>query len=149
MTVPRFTIAIDETPAPADQDVVQRGLRDFNIAVIGPSGERPISCFVRDDAGQVVGGLLGHVKWRWLYVAKLWLPEGVRGHGVGSRVMAAIEDYAWAHDCLGVYLDTFEYQALPFYRKLGYELYGTLDGYPPGYRQYYLRKVRPTGTISG
>lgn len=39
----------------------------------------------------------------------------VRGHGVGSRLMAAIE---------------------------------TLEGYPPGYRQYYLRKVRPTGTIS-
>ena len=47
-----------------------------------------------------------------------------------------------------MYLDTFEYQALPFYRKLGYELYGTLDGYPPGCRQYYLRKVRPTGSIS-
>lgn len=148
MTDARFTITVDEHPASADQDVVAQGLRDFNVAVIGPSGEHPISCFVRDEAGRTIGGLLGHVKWRWLYVAKLWLPDTVRGHGVGSRVMAAIEDYAWSHDCLGVYLDTFEYQALPFYRKLGYELYGTLDGYPPGYRQYYLRKVRPTGSIS-
>ena len=62
--------------------------------------------------------------------------------------MAAIEEYAWAHDCLGVYLDTFEYQARPFYEKLGYAVYGTLEGYPPGYRQYYLRKLRPAGSIS-
>jgi GNAT superfamily N-acetyltransferase len=148
MTDPRFTITIDEQPAPTDQQVIQQGLHDFNVAVIGPSNERPISCFVRDAGGRVVGGLLGHVKWRWLYVAKLWLPEGVRGHGVGSRVMAAIEDYAWSQDCLGVYLDTFEYQALPFYQKLGYELYGTLEGYPPGYRQYYLRKPRGDSSIS-
>lgn len=143
MTDSPFTVAIDEHPQPADQQVVQDGLRAFNTAVIGDGNERPISCFVRDARGRTVGGLVGHVRWRWLYVAKLWLPDAVRGHGVGSRVMAAIEEYAWSHDCLGVYLDTFEYQALPFYQKLGYELYGTLDGYPPGYRQFYLRKVRP------
>ncbi len=149
MTDAPLTIAIDERPQAADQQVVVDGLRAFNAAVIGDSRERPISCFVRDAGGRVVGGLLGHVKWRWLYVARLWLPEAVRGQGVGRRLMGEIERYAWAHDCLGVYLDTFEYQALPFYRKLGYELYGTLDGYPPGYRQFYLRKTRPTGSISG
>jgi hypothetical protein len=42
-----------------------------------------------------------------------------------------------------VFLDTFEYQALPFYERHGYELFGTLDGYPPGWRQYHVRKLRP------
>ncbi len=143
-----FTIAVDEDPSADDQRVVQQGLRAFNDAVIGDGNERPISCFVRDGEGRTIGGLVGHIRWRWLYVAKLWLPESTRGQGVGRRVMAAIEEYAWSQDCLGVYLDTFEYQARPFYEKLGYELYGTLDGYPPGYRQYYLRKLRPGGSIS-
>jgi hypothetical protein len=44
---------------------------------------------------------------------------------------------------VGVYLDTFEYQARPFYEKLGYDVFGTLDGYPPGYRQYHLAKRFP------
>jgi GNAT superfamily N-acetyltransferase len=144
-----FTITVDEQPSPDDQRVVQEGLRAFNVAVVGDGGERPIACFVRDAAGRTVGGAVGHVRWRWLYVARLWLPESTRGLGVGRRVMAAIEAYAWSHDCLGVYLDTFEYQARPFYEKLGYELYGTLDGYPPGYRQFYLRKLRPADSISG
>lgn len=44
-------------------------------------------------------------------------------------------------------LDTFEYQARPFYEKLGYQLFGTLDGYPPGYRQFYLRKRLSPPTV--
>ena len=54
--------------------------------------------------------------------------------------MRAVEDYARRERCLGIYLDTFEYQALPFYEKLGYEQFGVLEGYPPGYRQFHLRK---------
>jgi hypothetical protein len=42
--------------------------------------------------------------------------------------------------CTDVSLDTFEFQARPFYEKLGYTIFGTLEGYPPGYRQYFLTK---------
>jgi hypothetical protein len=55
--------------------------------------------------------------------------------------MRAVEEYARRHDCLGIYLDTFEYQALPFYEKLGYVQFGVLEGYPPGYRQFHLLKA--------
>jgi GNAT superfamily N-acetyltransferase len=54
--------------------------------------------------------------------------------------MKAAEDHARSHGCIGAYVDTFEYQARPFYEKLGYELFGTLEGYPPGYRQFHLVK---------
>jgi hypothetical protein len=35
--------------------------------------------------------------------------------------MAAVEEYAAARDHPLVYLETTSFQALPFYRKLGYE----------------------------
>jgi GNAT superfamily N-acetyltransferase len=138
-------VTVDSSPSPADSHVVHDGLRAFNEAFIGPPDERPLAVFVRDDAGRVVGGLLGHTKWRWCYVSKLWLPDALRGRGLGSELLAAAESEAWARGCLGVYLDTFEYQALPFYQRHGYELFGTLEGYPPGYRQYHVRKLRPEG----
>ena len=37
-------------------------------------------------------------------------------------------------------LTTFEHQARPFYEKLGYAVFGTLEGYPAGTRQYHLCK---------
>ncbi|NUO62009.1 MAG: GNAT family N-acetyltransferase [Gemmatimonadaceae bacterium] len=138
-------LTLDLSPKPSDEQVIFAGLRAFNVAVIGDPHESPVDVFARDENGRVIGGLVGHIKWRWLYVAKLWLPDGLRGTGVGTEIMRMAEEHAWKEGCLGVHLDTFEYQALPFYQKLGYELFGTLEGYPPGYRQYYLKKTRPVG----
>lgn len=138
MTEPRITL--HEHPSPGDERVVLDGLLAFNVGFLGDPGHVPIRLFVRDDAGAVLGGLLGHVRWRWLYVAKLWLPEALRGRGHGSRLLREAETYARARARVGASLDTFEYQALPFYRRHGYEVVGRLDGFPPGYCQYILRK---------
>jgi len=133
-------VQIDDEVMPADEALVVRGLLAFNEDRLGPANERPVKFVARDSTGVVVGGILGHTRWRWLYIAKLWVDEGARGHGLGRRLMAAAEDLALSRGCTDVSLDTFEYQARPFYEKLGYELFGTLEGYPPGSRQYYLRK---------
>jgi GNAT superfamily N-acetyltransferase len=134
-------VVLEESPHADDARVVREGLLQFNRALIGDPEETQLGVFARDGSGRVVGGLLGHVKWKWLYVAKLWLPDELRGRGVGTRVMREVEQYARRRACHGIYLDTFEYQALPFYEKLGYEQFGVLEGYPPGYRQYHLRKA--------
>ena len=135
---PRITV--EPTAATADLDTVGYGLRAFNVAVIGEPNEQPVNIFLRDGADTVVGGLIGHIKWRWLYVAKLWIREDFRGRGLGADLMRTAEELARSRECIGAHLDTFEYQARPFYEKLGYALFGTLEGFPPGYRQYFLAK---------
>jgi GNAT superfamily N-acetyltransferase len=133
-------VKIDHEVTPADEALVVRGLLRFNEDRLGPADERPVKFVARDSKGVVVGGILGQTRWRWLYVAKLWVDERARGHGLGTRLIAAAEDLARSRGCTDVSLDTFDYQARPFYEKLGYELFGTLEGYPPDSRQYYLRK---------
>jgi GNAT superfamily N-acetyltransferase len=133
-------ISFEANPAAADVAAVQAGLRAFNVEYIGDPMEEPVHLFLRDDAGEVMGGLLGHIRWRWLYVAKLWIDARWRGAGHGAALIAAAEVHARQRDCLGIHLDTFEYQARPFYEKLGYQVIGRLDGYPPGYCQFYLAK---------
>jgi len=133
-------VRIDDEVMPADEALVVRGLLAFNEDRLGPADEQPVKFVARDPTGVVVGGILGHTRWRWLYIAKLWVDEGARGHGLGTRLMAAAEDLARSRGCTDISLDTFDYQARPFYEKLGYELFGTLEGYPPDSRQYYLRK---------
>ena len=130
---------IDGEMSEADERTVVRGLLAFNEKWLGPSNEQPVRFVARDEFG-VVGGLVGHTRWSWLYVAKLWVDERGRGKGIGTQLLAAAEERARTRGCTDASLDTFEYQARPFYEKLGYELFGTLDGYPPGYRQFYLRK---------
>lgn len=133
-------LEIDSRVTPADEALVVRGLLAFNEVRLGPADERPVKFVARDASGTVVGGILGHTRWRWLYIAKLWVDESARGQGLGARLMEAAEELARSRGCTDVSLDTFDFQARPFYEKLGYELFGTLEGYPPGSRQYYLRK---------
>jgi len=133
-------VSVEPNASATDVAAVQAGLREYNIRVIGDPNEEPVTIFLRDDSGSVVGGLLGHIKWRWLYVSKLWISDSHRGKGHGLALMNAAEDHAKARGCVGSYLDTFEYQARPFYEKCGYTIFGTLDGFPPGYRQFYLSK---------
>ena len=132
-------IRIDGEMSPADEATIVRGLLAFNEAWLGPANDQPVRLVARDDQG-VAGGLLGHTRWKWLYVAKLWVDERARSRGIGTQLLQAAENIGRERGCTDVYLDTFEYQARPFYEKLGYELFGTLDGYPPGYRQFFLRK---------
>jgi GNAT superfamily N-acetyltransferase len=131
---------IDEEVSAEDRDAVLKGLRAFNEAQIGPANHLPLQLVVRDAQGAVIGGLLGETKWGWLYVDKLWISERARGKGFGSRLLARAEGVARERGCVGVFLSTFEHQARPFYEQRGYELFGTLDGFPAATRQYYLCK---------
>lgn len=133
-------VSVEPDARAADVATVETGLRAFNVAHIGDPHEEPVRVFLRDARGDVVGGLIGHIKWRWMYVAKLWIADEQRGRGHGAALLAAAERYAQERRCTDVFLDTFEYQARPFYEKLGYRVIGTLEGFPPGYRQYFLTK---------
>lgn len=136
-------VSVEPEACAADVDAVHAGLRAFNRRIIGDPAYEDLRVLLRDEQRAVVGGLVGHVRWRWAYVEKLWIADAHRGGGYGRRLMAAAEAQAVAAGCIGIYLDTFEYQARPFYEKLGYEVFGTLEGFPPGYRQYFLAKRFP------
>jgi len=41
----------------------------------------------------------------------------------------------------GAFLDTFSFQARPFYERHGYECFGELRDHPPGHSHYFMRKL--------
>ena len=51
-----------------------------------------------------------------------------------------MEQFAITNNTLQVKLDTTSFQALEFYKKLGYEVYGELNNYPINHTTYYLKK---------
>ena len=51
------------------------------------------------------------------------------------------ESIAIARKCVGVWLDTYEFQAPAFYEKLGYEVFVRLPQYPRGYERIFLKKI--------
>ncbi len=102
---------------------------------------KPIIVVMRDSNGKVVGGLSGSTNLDWLHIRLLAVDKSVNGKGFGTKLMQLAETEALARGCRHAHLDTFSFQALPFYQKLGYEIFGTLDDFPPGHKRYYLRKI--------
>ena len=129
-------------PNPSDDDIrtVKRHLIAFNNQHAEPEHYQGLVLFAREPSDTIVGGLLGYTHWRWLFVENLWVAESLRGSGVGRDLMQTAEDEAQRRGCRHAYLDTFDFQALGFYQKIGYELFGQLEDYPPGHTKYFLQK---------
>ncbi|WP_247749109.1 GNAT family N-acetyltransferase [Rhizobium sp. L245/93] len=51
------------------------------------------------------------------------------------------EGWARERGCVGVWLDTFSFQAPGFYEKQGYTVFGVLDHYPGEMQRFFLRKM--------
>ncbi|MEO7964448.1 MAG: GNAT family N-acetyltransferase [Gemmatimonadaceae bacterium] len=132
-----------ETSSPSSTTadaIVTAGLHAHLDTIWEEAGRVDVSVYLRDDDGAVIGGIIGRVAWRWLYVQRLWVDAAHRGRGHGAAILDAAEQFAIARGCIGSHLDTFGEEALPFYRRRGYTVWGTLEGFPPGGRQHALKK---------
>lgn len=136
-------IAVEPGPAEPVRAAVLDGLRRYNRQHAGPPDFQPLVLAARGAAGEIVGGLMGETGWGWLHVDLLWVAEAQRGRGVGRRLLRAAEYEAGARGCRHAYLDTFDFQARPFYEREGYAVFGVQADYPPGHQRYYLAKALP------
>ncbi len=78
-----------------------------------------------------------------MHIDSLWVDESIRKQDWGSKLMKMAEDEARKRGCTICYTDTFSWQASGFYEKLGYTLYGKLDGFPEDSAlSYYSKKLK-------
>ncbi len=119
---------------------VRDRLSMFNSGATGRSDYYPLNIILRGEHDEILGGLLGHVWSDWLFVAILWVDEQLRGQGHATAMMDAAEGYARKRGCSWANLDTHSWQARPFYERRGYELFATLDDYPPPHKKFFLKK---------
>lgn len=77
----------------------------------------------------------------WLHIELIWVDQRLRGQGLGSQMMQAIEDKAAAKNCIGMHLTTFDFQAPEFYERHGFKTFAELDDFPvKGHTRYYMIK---------
>jgi GNAT superfamily N-acetyltransferase len=136
-----WKVAIEPTLQPDDINVIVGGLKDYNAAQT--NGDMPdyFLVSVRDAEGRMLGGLLGATYLGWTQVSALWMPEALRGQGLGTQLMAQAEAHARERGCPRMFLETLSFQALPFYEKLGYRVVSRIDDFPPGGARYALTRL--------
>jgi ribosomal protein S18 acetylase RimI-like enzyme len=135
----KYRIDLEQEPTPGDMDVIFNGLQEYNSSRANITLHY-IVLTVRGAQENVIGGLVGNTFLGWLYVQALWIPENLRKAGIGSSLVKKAEHEAARRGCGNVWLDTFSFQALPFYKKLGYTVFAELPDYPPGETRYFLTR---------
>ena len=133
------TVQVEKTYAKARKAIL-KGLVAYNRSQIGRRKWKNLAITIRNDAGDIVGGVTGEAWADWLFIQLLWLDEAHRGQDLASRAMDAVEDEARAFGAKHAYLDTFSFQARPFYEKRGYRVFGTLENYPDAHSRYWMTK---------
>ena len=137
----RIELSIEAQPDPRDLEALGRGLSEHSQPFTQGEGFLPIAVLARDEQGRLAGGARGKLNWNWLHVSVLWVAPELRQQGLGSRLLHAIESAARARGCNQAHLDTFSYQAKPFYERHGYAVFGVLENYPPGHERIFLHKT--------
>jgi GNAT superfamily N-acetyltransferase len=134
---------MDFTDQPRGEDVrfLEDRLNEHNVARTRRRDYRPLALFERDERGSIVAGLYGWTWAGWLEVRFVWVREDLRGQGRGRRLVEAAEAEARARGCRRVWLDSYTFQAPAFYQRLGYQVFGTLQGYPTPHDRVFLTKT--------
>lgn len=138
-----WTLETTDSPADTDLNVVEQGLHDYNLEQLGPEiiyHYARLASFARSADGQIVGGIYGEAFWQWLYIRTLWVAPEYRGRGLASALLTALEGAALARGIHQAHLETTDFQALGFYQKHGYTVFGELHNKPAGHTWYYVQK---------
>lgn len=120
--------------------LVAQNLVKYVEKFVGPSAYKELSIVLNDSTGKMVGGLHGMSNWQWLFIKSVYVNEGHRYKGIGTKLIHAAEVEARKRSCSGVWLDTFSFQSPDFYKKLGYAKFGTIHDYPFGHDRHFFFK---------
>lgn len=134
-----FKVVVDHNPSHSDNEVVKEGLISSYEAQFGER-DKEFSVFLKNDLGNVFGGILAMFDSEALYIEALWIEEHLRKQGHGKKLLAAVEGEAIKKGCKFSLVDTWDFQAEEFYLKNGYKKIGELKNYWHGHSKLFLRK---------
>ena len=138
----RFTIhkvALEEA-----QEPIYEGMKEHTLSKLGNLRsllpEVGMKLIVKNNNGQVIGGLSGYTTLGTMNFGEIWVHEDYRNQGYGKDFLKTAENIAKEKGCIAGQTACFTFQNLDFLKSQGYSTYGCLDGYPKDVKEYLLMK---------
>jgi len=133
-------IAVRTGDDPELEAFLAQRIYEFNAEATGYFDGESWGAVVRGQSGDVEAGAYGFTWGGCCFVSYLWVAAALRGRGVGSALLEAVEGHAREKGCRLVLLSTHSFQAPSFYFRRGYEQVALVNDYPVGYRDIFLSK---------
>ena len=135
-----YQISYEANPTSEDIQILNDGIMEQAKQKKGMKQLDFFAFFIRGDHGNIVGGCAGDNMYGGMFVGQLWVNEQLRGKGYGTQLMQRAEDLAKESQCNFIAVNTFDWEALEFYKKLGYYVEFERKGFDKNSTFYFLRK---------
>lgn len=125
-----------------DKNYVRNKMIEFNLKHFPDDLKgryQEVNLYVKNADGQIFGGIVSEICWNWMEVHYLFVNEQLRKLGYGKKLLHEAEKIAKEKACDFIKLDTLSFQALDFYKKQGFEVYGEIQN-AGRHTHYYLKK---------
>lgn len=133
-------IEVLESP---DSDLIEfldKKIDEFNWKNWEIKERKPLAVQLKDEHGEVIAGAAARSFGDWLLLDTLWVSEALRGKNFGEKLLKKIEAAGISRGCKKCLLDTLNFQAMPFYKKYGYDVQWVQEGYPKEGCKYFMVK---------
>ncbi len=120
---------------------IYEGFSRHAIAMTGHDEKFDPVAFIANDKECFAGAIVAELFWGALHIKYIYVEDGYRGKGIGSHLMEYALKYGRDKKCPFAFVETMSFQALDFYRKVGFELEFTRSGYKHGTSFHYLQKT--------
>nr|MBQ6241287.1 GNAT family N-acetyltransferase [Lachnospiraceae bacterium] len=98
-------------------------------------------CFAaEDEEGKILGVITGRAYYNEVHIGDLIIDRKHRRSGLGSKLIAAVEEAYAGAGYEKITVTSFGFQAPEFYKKLGYQIEFVREDKNPKLSKYFLSK---------
>jgi GNAT superfamily N-acetyltransferase len=132
-------IVVEESD-PSVNEVVLEGLRAFNRRMADWPARQHFNVVLRDPENDVRGGMLASLSCDVMRIEDIFIEETYRAGGFGAQLMRAAESEGIRRGARLALVNTFSWQARPFYEKLGYRVFAEIPYRNGAVTLFWLQK---------
>ncbi len=135
-----YTILFENNPDPKDVQLLGDRIQEYANKQKGHEPLDFYAFFIRDENNEIQGGVNGVNLYGCLYIDQLWVAESLRAKGYGTKLIELAEKHGIELGCTFATVNTMDWEALGFYKKLGYQIEFERHGFLKDSIFYFLRK---------
>jgi len=118
------------SPSKTDIGFIYNKLHEFNTEFFETLKESDFCIFAKGINGEYIAGLYGKIIFTVININYLWVSESYRCQGLSKALIEKVEIEAKNNGVEKLFVETYTFQAVEFYSKLGFKEVGRYTDYP-------------------
>ena len=136
-----YKISFEPNPRPDDIQSLGDNIMAYAKQQKGQEPLQFFAFFIRDEDNTIIGGCNGCTLYGSLYIDQLWVDDSIRHQGYGTQLIKVAEQFGLDHQCTFATVNTMDWEAEDFYKKLGFKVDFVRSGYEKNSKMLFLSKM--------